>query len=1096
MSFGKYQFLSWARRGIARNIKEVDTLGTTAGTNVERAEISINVQVNGMEEDPELTKNFLMIGPGDVTGIRNSMIIRTEPLLGISDYEPNLLPYIEFYDEDFPWRYTPASPAGANKDHLRPWLALVVLKEGEFEDTSRRQPLPSIKVLDQTNLPPADQLHLWAHMHSNLAHEETAFETFIDDLEEDAKRDPDGVYSRILCSRKLEPNVLYHAFLVPSYETGRLIGLGQPTAGIKAQQVSWPSKDGELPIYYRWHFRTGQNFDFEFLVKQLEPRIMDERVGLRPMDCSKPGFPQADKEEEVSPPVPQIMMLEGAMKAPNAKSTDFPPPDTPQPFFEEVEKLLNLNLFQQENPDEDPYVSIPYYGMYHAMKMDPDSPGKKAIPEADTNSDAWYNDLNRDPRTRVPAGFGARVVQDNQEKFMDRAWKQLNEVLEANKKMRFFQFNATVSRIMYRKTVDKRTSEDLLSFAQPLAARILAGPLTVKRNIEQSLLPQAVFEGSFRRITRNKTSLAKGLGTESFIKANSTLVQRMNKVNGLSTDAKQTYKGIEVLNDLTVFEPPTNLDSMTVWSRQSNLEENYAYNISNYKGGLPEVKNWKGPFRPIIIRDTLDVPITRPTGENEEPSNPNILRTDRDRPTRGRQANPLNIGGGARGAADRTVRVETPARGGGAVGPIRGGGAPILATSVVINKLDKAAFSNAVTKAYQSTNIRYQFQETKVQAPILEVATLENQVKNALNPAMSYKKLRDARIRFPEGIIKKPEEEFIEAMAYPDIPEASYKYLVDLDKEFLLPNLHLIPNNTLSLLKTNQKFIEAYLMGLNYEMGRELLWREYPTDMRGSYFRQFWDVSGFVTPDTTPKDADSLKDIKPIHTWPAESLLGRHNARDAEGDAEQLVFVIRGDLLKKFPNTVIYAQKAFTKEEKKIIHTELTPDAYKKEVKFPLYQAEIGPDIKLLGFDLTIEEAAGLEPTTDFSDNHGWFFILAEVPGEPRFGMDVTYEPNKPGEFTWNDLSWENFGDQEIKFLSPDVVPGNTGKPGGNFSAPNDPKTGTWGKSSADMASILFQKPVMVAIHATEMLDVEVPEVVDKSKFMTLLEHIHFSMNR
>ena len=38
---------------------------------------------------------------------------------------------IEFYDEDFPFRYTPASPANGSK-HLRPWLALFVLKENEF----------------------------------------------------------------------------------------------------------------------------------------------------------------------------------------------------------------------------------------------------------------------------------------------------------------------------------------------------------------------------------------------------------------------------------------------------------------------------------------------------------------------------------------------------------------------------------------------------------------------------------------------------------------------------------------------------------------------------------------------------------------------------------------------------------------------------------------------------------------------------------------------------------------------------------------------------------------------------------------------------
>src|SRR5690606_4859236 len=102
----------------------------------------------------------------------------------------------------------------------------------------------------------------------------------------------------------------------------------------------------------------------------------------------------------------------------------------------------------------------------------------------------------------------------------------------------------------------------------------------------------------------------------------------------------------------------------------------------------------------------------------------------------------------------------------------------------------------------------------------------------------------------------------------------------------------------------------------------------------------FWDVKGFVTPDSTSKAAEDLKDIAPIHQWPKDNVLGKNNARDKEGDSEQLVFVVRGDLLKKFPNTVIYAQKAFKKDGKWNINTSLDETSFKKEVRFPIYQAE------------------------------------------------------------------------------------------------------------------------------------------------------------
>ena len=92
------------------------------------------------------------------------------------------------------------------------------------------------------------------------------------------------------------------------------------------------------------------------------------------------------------------------------------------------------------------------------------------------------------------------------------------------------------------------------------------------------------------------------------------------------------------------------------------------------------------------------------------------------------------------------------------------------------------------------------------------------------------------------------EEEFDEIMHHPVIDVPMYKPLEELSKEFFMPNLALIPQNSVTAVETNQSFIEAYMVGLNHEFARELLWREYPTDQRGSVFRQFWDVKGLVAP--------------------------------------------------------------------------------------------------------------------------------------------------------------------------------------------------------------------------------------------------------
>jgi hypothetical protein len=1074
MSFGRYQFLSWARRGIATQIAETDTLGAANGNAEERAELALSVKLNSGEP---VDRVLSLIGPGDITGFSTRSIVRTEPLNGIGDYEPNLLPYVEFYDEDFPFRYTPASAANSDR-HLRPWLMLVVLKEDEFVDTDRRSPLRSIQLLDDGCLPPGDELYLWCHMHSNLPHDETDLEAFIDGLEEEVASDPDGVYSRLICPRKLEPRTLYHAFLVPSYETGRRAGLGQPTVGVKAQTPAWPGQVLELPVYHRWYFRTGQNFDFEYLVKQLEPRVMDERVGVRDMDCSRPEFVRADGSGAVRAPLPNILKLGGAVMAPNATPSRFPSTTQAQPFLEDLTDLVNLNRVQIENPDEDPYVSVPFYGMYHAQKRDRARPGKKDTPLFDPSSPNWYDELNRDPTNRVPAGFGKRVVQENQERFMDIAWQQLDDVLEANRKARLARLAELAVTRVYARTIGTQTDETFLSRVKPMMRRVRVGNVTALRAVSDSRFEMATIDGAFRRVSRFNSTITRALDKRSNAAAFSydTMLKKVNTVNGISAELPDAFEVIPKLRNVSSFAAPGSASQIKVWSAESNLSDAFVYNRPEFVGGLPGLAEWGNRFTRDVIARPGTFPRPRPRrtpGAGGAGGRP-ITRV----PTRG---------GVAAGTPSVDVRPRPTLPGATVVTAAVGRPVTLISSGVANNTLTTAKHNANVRQAYADVNERLAFKRTESAAKVLNASSTRDFVEATIEPGSAYRRLIGTLVTMPEGVWRPREEPLLPAMAYPDIHDAMYKHLVEVDQDFLLPNLKLIPNNTLSLLKTNQKFIESYLVGLNYEMGRELMWREYPTDMRGSYFRQFWDVKGLVTPDTTPEDSEELKDIKPIHTWQRGSTLGLHNARDAEGDSEQLVFVIRGDLLKKFPNTVIYAQKALDdpdsddREDTVIRDGAMTDAEFEKEIRFPLYQAELPPDIKLLGFDLTIDEAAGVERTPGFTDLRGWYFVLAEVPGEPRFGMDIDFRPNTPGTHTWNDLAWENMP-PGTKFLRRDQGPDLSPLPAED--------TGKWGHDSAHMAAILLQRPVMVAIHAKEMLETDIEPELDSLPTTTLYTYL------
>src|SRR4051812_40301279 len=103
---GTYTFLPWLRLGLANQIKTAD-LDTTI---LARAIMPISLTVTGKPVDgdgPDLasdpiTRDVALYGPGDVVGIEARAIVKREPRDHITNFESNYLPYIEFYEEDFP----------------------------------------------------------------------------------------------------------------------------------------------------------------------------------------------------------------------------------------------------------------------------------------------------------------------------------------------------------------------------------------------------------------------------------------------------------------------------------------------------------------------------------------------------------------------------------------------------------------------------------------------------------------------------------------------------------------------------------------------------------------------------------------------------------------------------------------------------------------------------------------------------------------------------------------------------------------------------------------------------------------------------------
>jgi hypothetical protein len=204
----------------------------------------------------------------------------------------------------------------------------------------------------------------------------------------------------------------------------------------------------------------------------------------------------------------------------------------------------------------------------------------------------------------------------------------------------------------------------------------------------------------------------------------------------------------------------------------------------------------------------------------------------------------------------------------------------------------------------------------------------------------------------------------------------------------------------------------------------------------------------------TDAERESLEDIPQIHTWPGSRHLGE---TVAAGKPEGLlVLLVCGQLLNRYPTTVIYASRAGARPGAKG-RAPLDPP----EEKYPLFRATLPPNVTLIGFDLSAEEAKG-GPTPGRGQRDpgpGWFFVFQQQHTEPRFGLDVD-GPAQPGK--WSDLSWDLVT----------VKNGHLSVSGtkASLSAALSPLAATFGSDAGAVAVQLLQSPYRAAIAADAML--------------------------
>lgn len=347
---------------------------------------------------------------------------------------------------------------------------------------------------------------------------------------------------------------------------------------------------------------------------------------------------------------------------------------------------------------------------------------------------------------------------------------------------------------------------------------------------------------------------------------------------------------------------------------------------------------------------------------------------------------------------------------------------PLLRDPLVIARFEEALALHARTSAITSplivaTTVRF------------DLSAAGSAIRSHVDPRVAQPLRRDAILRFGGQSLSALRADALDmkgwraapaldrVMAYPTFPVAAADYLAQYDRNRFCPGVNAIPANSVTLLETNPRFIAAFMAGLNHETNRELLWRGFPTDSRGTPFRRFW------------RRLDGKDDIPPIHSWGADSLA--EQTIDPKGN---IVLLVRGDLLRRYPNTIAVALPALS---------DRAPD-HANVVK-PIFEGQFEPDISFFGFPLV---------DTQLTQGAGWFFGLMEPVTEPRFGLDETVgDPPGGGAAGASDaLAWPSVG-----------VSGGEHLTRAHFSALG---LNAAAAGSDDLAAKLFQRPFALYVHA------------------------------
>lgn len=1083
----QYRFLPWSRRGLVAELR--DSSAAATGPLPARGTIKLALTLSDGLGGAETSA--AIAGPGDVVGIDLSAIVRTTPRRDASNVEPNYLVAVDFDDADFPWLLTPA--AANAQGQLRPWLALVVVedRDGVRISPPTREPLPQLRIDSgaRQELPDLEKSWAWAHTQILVAMGSGAAAAPA------LQSDPDRHVSRLLCPRRLRPNAKWHACLVPAFDAGVQRGLGvTPTS--ETLGPAWTDQDViTLPLYFHWSFATGPEGDFESLARRLKPFKIETVDGVPSVGTVKMHIGAAGGPVDLPDGHPKrVVLMDGALRS--IQQDDATLGEIATDLRAPLGALLDEIADPSGTDADDGAVGPPLYGSWPAnrfavgganqgwfaeLNLDPRARVAAGLGAEVVRSE--QEDLMTAAWQQVGAVLQANALLSRSRLTIEAATRFHQRTIAKLPPARVLTFaaplsdrapmgtvtvkaaiaptslpDATVDPALRRltaptgrfvRTAARRGAVDPSTVGVGLVDRLAAGTDAVDptRFVPAGVAPP---EGIEPAVVGEQVDLSPlGLPVRRAVADVAALRDGIAAVRGttiptptdrlrLSADVRQvgiiTTRHVAVLSAFEAAtgagtRPPLTADTIVELRRAAAAQPDPdTFVLGRLPAGAIRFDAVDVTRRGEIVRRT-------PVSEGNE-----VLGRIEGAVDARRAVNRLPIDTLRPGDTPATVRPSPTAdtidvhRPGGTVGGVFDGPTvtvpPPVRDAAVIGRFEAAVERLAEVSVLADplpTDAVVPFALATAAAALSERCTPSIAHVARLGTMVSFGSVGLAELAGGHrvgGLTVSPQLDRV--MAYPELNDPTYRLLARYDRDRLLPGVDAIPPDSVTLLETNPRFVAAFLAGLNHELNRELLWRRYPTDQRGTPMRRFWDR------------LDGGTDIPPLHTW---RPLNRTLVQQAGGESN-LVLLVRGELLRRYPNTVVVAIPAIAPD---------TPSGNDDDVKRPIFAGFLEPDVTFFGFDLEDD---------DLTVGHGWFFALQEQVTEPRFALDETVPAGRvSGPSDWRAVAWPDtpvptgttFTVDALRTVATthhlDPVPGH----------------------SAAVADALFQNPVQVVVHARHL---------------------------